>query len=100
MARSAAEILNDACAFDLMRVQGTDGRFLGHVFDLRCPWQPGQAEPPVVEEIVFGRAGLAERVGLIERQPHGVPWSAVREVREEVIVVDAAAVPARSRGKR
>ncbi|HEX6707122.1 MAG TPA: hypothetical protein VF169_20360 [Albitalea sp.] len=87
MAGPAADGLSTACALEMMRVQTRDGRFLGHVFDLRCDWQPGQRNPPLIGEIIFGRRGLLERVGLRHVRPDSLPWSAVESVQGGVIVV-------------
>lgn len=92
MVASAAEVLNTACAFERMHVETTDGRRLGHVFDLRCRWEAG-ADGPVLEAVIYGRLGLLERVGLIRSTPAKAPWSAVREVRGHVIVIEAEAAP-------
>jgi sporulation protein YlmC with PRC-barrel domain len=93
MDRQAAEGLNSACDLDLLRVVTTDGRRLGHVFDLRCSWQPGQDDAPTVDEVVYGRTGLAERLGLTHRKPQSVPWSAVERIEGRVLVVSADHVP-------
>ena len=95
MVRAAAEVLNTACSLALMRVETADGRFLGHVFDLRCHWAPGQTRAPHIEEIIYGRSGLLERVGMVERRPSSVPWSAVKEIRDHTIVVDESKAPAK-----
>ena len=92
MAGQAADVLNTACDLDLLRVRGSDGRFMGHVFDLRCDWRPGQDEPPVVDEIVFGRKGLAERLGLRHGDPQSAPWSAVQRIEGRTLIVDAGQV--------
>jgi len=94
MADQAADVLNTACAIDLMRVESEAGRFLGHVFDLRCRWQPGDRQSPV-DEIIFGRLGLLERIGLDERKPDSVRWSVVKALRDGVIVVADEAAPKR-----
>ena len=86
MAREAADVLNRACRIELMRVETEGGEHLGRVFDLRCSWQPGLAQP-VVDEIVFGRTGLMERLGVPVRRPDSLPWADVVEVRDHVIVV-------------
>jgi sporulation protein YlmC with PRC-barrel domain len=99
MGRQAAEGLNSACDLDLLRVVTTDGRHLGHVFDLRCDWRPGQDHAPVVDELVYGRVGLAERLGLTHRKPQSIPWSAVERIEGKVVVVSADRVP-RPRDRR
>jgi hypothetical protein len=99
MAGASSKVLSTACGVDLMRVETAGGRFLGHVFDLQCPWVAG-AEPRPVDEIIYGRAGLLERVGLRERRPDSLPWSAVIELRGKVIVVADAAVPKTGAGRR
>jgi len=96
MAGKAADVLNTACAIDLMRIESEAGRLLGHVFDLRCHWQPGDRESPI-DEIIFGRLGLLERIGLDERQPDAVRWSAVKSLRDGVIVIADGAAPRQRR---
>ena len=86
MAREAADVLNRACRIELMRVVTEAGENLGRVFDLRCSWLPGRPKP-LVDEIVFGRVGLMERLGIPVRTPDSLPWSDVVEVRDHVIVV-------------
>jgi hypothetical protein len=69
---------------------------LGHLFDLSCRWTAG-AEGSSVDPIIFGRLGLLERVGFREHKPASLPWSAVKEVKEHVIVVADAAAPQKAR---
>jgi len=68
-------------------VQTRDGTFLGHVFDLRCRWDKSAAGASIVEEIIYGRIGLAERLGFQVSKPDSVPWSRVTEISDRVIVV-------------
>jgi len=89
MDREAARVLNSACDLDLLRVRTSDGRRLGHLFDLRCDWQPGQHGPTVVDEIIFGRKGLAERLGLAHGDPQSAPWSAVQRIDADSLIVSA-----------
>ena len=89
MARQTAHVLNSACDLDLLRVRADDGRFLGHVFDLRCDWRPGEDEAPVIDEIIFGRTGLAERLGLLHGDAQSAPWSAVLRIEGTTLVVAA-----------
>lgn len=92
MAGAAADVLNTACEIDLLRLETESGRFLGHVFDLRCGWDPKQAAAPRIDEIIYGRRGLLLRLGLSRREPDSLPWSAVRGLRDGVIVVADEAV--------
>ena len=94
MAGKAADVLNTACAIDLMRIESEAGHLLGHVFDLRCRWQAGDRQSPI-DEIIFGRLGLLERLGLDERKPDAVRWSAVKSLRDGVIVIADEAAPKR-----
>jgi hypothetical protein len=87
MAESSAEIVNTACGMELMRVETADGRALGYVFDLRC--RASGDDAPVLEEIIFGKRGWLERVGLRRTKPHSVHWYLVEAVRGNVIVVSA-----------
>jgi sporulation protein YlmC with PRC-barrel domain len=90
MDRQTADVLNSACDLDLLRVHDSEGRFLGHVFDLRCDWRPGQDDAPVVDEIIFGRKGLAERLGLGRHgNPQSAPWSAVQRIEDKTLIVAA-----------
>jgi sporulation protein YlmC with PRC-barrel domain len=90
MADAPAEILISACRLDAMRVETSDGRFLGHVFDLRCRWQAGSKAAPVLDQIVYGRAGLLERVGLRRMKTHSVHWYLVEAIRDDAIIVAAS----------
>jgi sporulation protein YlmC with PRC-barrel domain len=92
MARQAAHDLKPPtlCGLDGQRVHREDGRALGHLFDLHCAWQPGE-ESSAVDELIYGRTGLLERLGLLHRQPASVPWSSVRRIEDKAIVVSAEA---------
>jgi hypothetical protein len=81
------EVLSSACRSELMRIETRSGRRLGRLFDLRCSWAPGKAQP-LIDEIVFGRVGLMERLGLKVHKPDSIPWSAVIEVRDGVLIVE------------
>jgi sporulation protein YlmC with PRC-barrel domain len=79
--------------FQFMRVETEGGRFLGHVFDLRSHGEPEHGETHdarVVNEIVYGRLGLLERLGIVQAEPDTIPWEAVKEVRGNKIIVDDA----------
>jgi hypothetical protein len=82
------------CALDAQRMVAEDGRRLGRLFDLGCRWQPGN-ERSAIEELVYGRIGLLERIGLVHEEPPSVPWSAVRRIEPEAIVVESDAPPGR-----
>lgn len=75
-------------AVSAARIETTDGRLLGHLFDLRTRWAPGQSHPLVVHALVYGRRGWMERVGLRPRRLQTLPWSAVRRIEPGLIVVD------------
>ena len=77
--------------FQYMEVVTESGRFLGHVFDLRSRGEPEYGEPHdarTVHEIVYGRLGLFERLGLTQAEPQTLPWKAVRAIREGKLIVD------------
>lgn len=79
--------------FQFMRVETEGGRFLGHVFDLRSHGEPEHGETRdarVVNEIVYGRLGLLERLGIVRADADTIPWEAVKEIKEDKIVVDDA----------
>ena len=93
MAGRLARCLNSAVEMQLLKLRGPDGRALGHAFDFRCRWTPGQTEPPVVEEVVYGKRGLLWRVGFHHLPDQTLPWSAVQSIENGVMTVDPA--PAR-----
>lgn len=70
-----------------MRIETRSGHHLGCLFDLRCRWTPGKPQP-LIDEIVCGRVGLLERLGFKVRTPDAIPWSAVVEVRDDVLIVE------------
>lgn len=77
--------------FQYMEVLTESGRFLGHVFDLRSRGEPEYGEPHeerVVNEIVYGRLGLFERLGLTQAEPKTFPWKAVKAIRDGKLIVN------------
>ena len=77
--------------FQYMEVVTESGRFLGHVFDLRGRGEPEYGEPHderAVDEIVYGRLGLFERLGLTQAEPQMLPWKAVKAIRDGKLIVD------------
>jgi sporulation protein YlmC with PRC-barrel domain len=99
MAQAPAKVLTTASPLELMRVETVDGKQLGHLFDLRCQWRPGQGVP-VLTEIVCGRRGLLEHLGLRDAQPTTVPWTAVQAIEGRVITVANVHRPRRRRPGR
>jgi len=80
-----------ASDFQYMRVETEGGRFLGHVFDLRSRGEPDYGAPHeerVVNELVYGRLGLFERLGLTQAEPTTVSWKAVKAIRDGKVIVD------------
>lgn len=76
--------------FQYAEVVREDGTFLGHVFDLRSESEPEHGlthDSRAVGAIVYGRMGLLARLGLDEADATTLPWSAVKEMRDGVIVV-------------
>ena len=87
--------------FQYMEVVTESGRFLGHVFDLRSKGEPEYGQPHdarVIDEVVYGRLGLFERLGLTQAEPKMFPWKAVKAIRENKLVVDDS-VGERNRGR-
>ena len=82
------------------RVETTDGRFLGHVIDLRCTWRPGDDAPLVAHTLVVGRLGWVVRLGFKEHGGATLPWSSVRAVdpdgRRVVVAASAAGTLSRA----
>ncbi len=77
--------------FQYMEVVTESGRFLGHVFDLRSRGEPEHGErreARVVHEIIYGRLGLFDRLGLTQAEPKMLSWKAVKAIRDNQLVVD------------
>lgn len=92
-AQAAGFLSRSAVGVQGLRVETTQGRYVGRVFDLRTCWTPGDSAPLVVQALLVGRAGWMERVGLRPRRLHPVPWSAVKACRGGKIVIDESAAP-------
>ena len=78
-----------------MTVETESGRFLGHVFDLRCGGEAEYGAPHderAVTKIVYGRMGLLARLGLDEADATTLPWTAVKAIRDDKIIVEDSAV--------
>ena len=99
MAQAPAKVLSTASTLARMRVETVDGKQLGQLFDLRCQWRPGQSAP-LLTEIVCGRRGLLERLGLRNARPTTVPWTAVQTIEGRVITVANVHRPRRRRPGR
>ena len=87
----AAGRLKKVSEFQYARVEREDGKFLGHVFDLRSHGLPehGDArEARVVNELVYGKRGLLARLGLVHAQATTLSWESVKEIRDGMIIVD------------
>ncbi len=77
--------------FQFMEVLTESGRLLGHVFDLRSRGEPEYGEPHearVVDEVIYGRLGLFERLGLTQAEPKVIPWKAVKAIRDGKLIVE------------
>jgi sporulation protein YlmC with PRC-barrel domain len=82
------------------RVEDTDGKRIGHVFDIRVARRKGSSRRRADQQwrvvgILTGNRGLTERLGVFRargRSPtHDVeviPWEAIKRIRDGVIVVD------------
>ena len=86
MDRPLANVLNLATALARWQVHDLQGRRRGHVFDLRVNWNPGDERSPVAD-LVYGRKGWMEVVGLTEKRPESASWSRVREVTPDSVRV-------------
>jgi hypothetical protein len=87
----AAGRLKKVSEFQYARVEREDGKFLGHVFDLRSrglPEHGDMREARVVTELVYGKRGLLARLGLVHAQATTLAWESVKEIRDGKIIVD------------
>jgi hypothetical protein len=74
---------------DLLGTEVTDpaGRHLGLLLDIRCR-EDRAVSPQVATELVFGEHGWLERLGFRAVQHRAAPWSAVKSMTAEKIVVE------------
>jgi len=86
MDRPLAEVLGVATALARWHVHDLQGQHRGRVFDLRVDWSPGDGRS-AVSELIYGKTGWMERVGLREKRPDSVAWSRVCEVNGESVRV-------------
>ena len=84
MDRAFADVLSLASTLARLHVRDARGRDRGRVFDLRVEWEPGDERSPVVE-VIYGRTGWMERVGLVEKQPESAAWLRVREIAGQAV---------------
>jgi sporulation protein YlmC with PRC-barrel domain len=89
----AAGRLKKVSEFQYARVEREDGKFLGHVFDLRSRGLPEHGdtrEARVISELVYGKRGLLARLGLTHARATTVAWESVKEIKDGKIIVDNA----------
>ena len=75
-----------------LRIVDTNGKKLGHVFDVRsdgAPEQGGTQACRQITELVYGRSGLLTRLGLLEAKTETVPWNAVSKIKYGTIIVES-----------
>jgi sporulation protein YlmC with PRC-barrel domain len=83
-----ARDLSSAVSLQRLRVRTTRGQRVGRVFDVRTTWTPGDPDPLRVEQVLVGRSGWMERVGLRPRHLDTVSWTDVVHCADCVLVVD------------
>ena len=74
-----------------LKVYATSGKYMGRLFDLRSAGLPehgATSSARVIDQIVYGRVGLWERLGIKQSQATTVDWASVVEIDDERIVVD------------
>jgi sporulation protein YlmC with PRC-barrel domain len=69
------------------RVIDSSGRSLGHVFEVSAHW--GRDGSVVFDEILLGRRALLRRLRGPAQPCRGIPWEAVVEVGEQIVVRDS-----------
>ncbi len=79
------------------KVVTRDGRHLGHVWDVRCEAHHISPASCRLTALLYGRQGLAERLGFRSPDLQRVGWSSVLEVtRHEVVIAQDTEPPPRS----
>lgn len=66
------------------------GRRLGRLYDLRCAGEPEHGTPNrdrTVTELVYGTPGLWEVLDLKHIDTQTIPWSAVKSIERNKIIV-------------
>jgi hypothetical protein len=79
-----------ATEIQFLKIVTKDGRTLGHVFDLRSRGVPEHGvrhEDRVIDELVYGKMGLRERLGLKRVEVKTLAWASVIEIKKGKIVV-------------
>lgn len=98
MDRTLAAVLGRATALARWQVHDMQGRRRGRVFDLRVDWSPGDERSPIAE-LIYGRTGWMERVGLTDKRPQSAPWSRVSEVTGHAVHVADGSEGAQTRAR-
>ena len=76
-----------------LKVVTEDGKFLGHAIDYRSAGEPEHGDSRderAVDEIVYARFGMLERLGLRKAGEKTIPMNSVRAIEEDRIVVTQA----------
>ena len=74
----------------LAKVVSEDGEPLGRVADLRSNGEPEHGESNktrVITELLYGKSGWLELVGLRKATLHSVPWKSVKKIEPDKIVI-------------
>ena len=73
-----------------LKVETEHGKKLGHLFDIRSEGEPEHGltnRERTADEIVYGTRGLWEVLGLKKPEVNTIPWSAVKRIEQDKIVV-------------
>jgi hypothetical protein len=79
-----------ATELQFLKIVTKDGHTLGHVFDLRSRGLPEYGvrhEGRVIDELVYGKMGFLERLGLRRVKVKSLAWASVIEIKKGKIVV-------------
>lgn len=77
--------------FCKLEVFGTNGQHFGRVVELRCAGEPEHGDTRserIVTELIFGKMGWLERVGLRAIDERKVPWRLVRTIKDGKIFIE------------
>ena len=76
--------------FQGLKIYSENGESLGRLFDLRSPGLPEHGETHAdrrIEELVYGKVGLFQRLGLIQSKADTISWERVVEIKNGKIVI-------------
>jgi sporulation protein YlmC with PRC-barrel domain len=89
--KEIAKIMKKITDLKHLKIYTEDGKPLGRVFDLRSPGLPDHGlnhKERIIGELVYGKLGLLESLGLRQAKATTVNWDRVVEIKDGRITVN------------